>query len=140
MARKTLATYDASRVIVTLGGYVLDGFAKGTFIKVTTPTRYTYEAGVEAGARAKNVDVSGQVELTFLQTSDAHGKLHTLLTSDRGGNGAVPLIIKDFSGTFLMTATTAWVEKEPDYEMGDTISSWSWTIAYDSAEIYAAGN
>ena len=140
MAPKALATYDPSKVVVTLDGNVIDGFASGTFLKVTTPELYTDEAGINAVARLKTADRRCTVELTLIQTSNAHLVLDGIKVLDEGGNGVGPLIIKDFSGNTIFSALTCWISKEPEYEFGSEIANWTWTLRTDDYTAVAGGN
>ena len=142
MATKALATYDPGKVVVTIGPSfaVVDGFADGTFVNITTPDLYESTAGVNAVARVKKTDRRCQITLTLLQTSNANLTLSGIRTLDVGGNGVGPCIIKDGSGNSLFMALTTWIRKGPDVTYGTEIENREWVLESDDFEVIDGGN
>jgi hypothetical protein len=122
-------TYDPKKVIVTFGTLALSGYMDGTFITIT-PEGDAFEKHKGADGSIDRVNknsYSFEVSLVLKQTAPANVSLAGLKYADQESNkGILPLTIKDFSGTSLFTATSAWLRREPDSEFGDSMSSRTW--------------
>lgn len=126
-----MKTYDPAQVVVTLGPYLLSGFAEGTFIKVSRDEdAFSKKTGVDGEtARARNKNRAGSVEVTLLQSSQSNDTLSQIAQADEvGGQGVYPLMIKDLLGTTLVSAPFAWVKKLADVEDGKEIVDRAWTL------------
>jgi hypothetical protein len=124
-------TYDPALVVVTLGPYLLSGFAEGTFIKVSRDEdAFTDKTGTDGEtARARNKNRAGEVELTFLQTSASNDILSGLAQAgELTGTDVLPLLIKDLLGTTLVSALNAWPKKIADVEEAKEITDRAWTL------------
>jgi hypothetical protein len=124
-------TYDPAQIVVTLGPYLLSGFAEGTFVKVSRDEdAFLKKTGVDGEtARARNKNRGGKVELTLLQSSASNDTLSAIAQAgELTGTDVYPLLIKDLLGTTLVMAPLAWPQKPADVEEGKEISDRAWTI------------
>lgn len=135
-----MRSYDPTEVTFSYNGQVIDGYAAGTFIKASrNQDTWTLQMGNSGkGARSRNPDKSGRVELTLLTSSPANAILAAFAAADElRGEGVGELLIKD-RGTELAScqAQNAWVIKPPDWERAKEVGEVTWTI--ESDEIYIA--
>ena len=129
-------TYNPKKIIVTLGEYLLSGFAEGTFVRV----EYNADAfSMSAGAygdtvRVQSHDRTGMVTLTLMQSSLSNDALDALAAQDESsGAGVRQLRITDQNGTTRVFGLNAWVKKKATAEYGTDASTREWVI--DVAEL-----
>ena len=140
-----LTTYDPSQIVMTFGAFTLKGFADGTFINVTR-VEDTYKTKVGAdgeGARARQLDSSGIVELTLLQTSASNAVLAALHKADEAapnGTPPLPLLVKDLEGFSLTVAPLAWIMKPPDEGYSKEVGERLWRFASANLRVLSGGN
>jgi len=109
-----LSTYDPKQVVVIIGGHIVSGYADGTFVNVErNEDSFALTVGSDGDAcRSNNQNRSGRITLTLGQWSESNTFLSALVSADElSGNGVVPALVKDNSGTSLHTAENAWVVK-----------------------------
>jgi hypothetical protein len=126
-----LKTYDPAKVMITLGGVPITGFADGTFVSVEPAgDRFTKKVGADGEvSRTKSNDNTSRVTLTLKQTSLSNTYLNTLKESDRLLNAGVrPLSITDLSGTTILFWPQAWVAAVPGQEFGKEEGDRAWVI------------
>lgn len=126
-----MKTYDPAQIVVTLGPYLISGFAEGTFVKVSRDEdAFLKKVGVDGeSARARNKNRAGSVELTLLQSSASNDTLSSIALADElAGQGVYPLMIKDLQGTTLVMAPNAWVKKVADVEEAKEITDRAWVL------------
>lgn len=136
-------TFDPKAVEIILAGISFEGYADGTFVTVARDNdSFSSLVGSDGeGARALSNDKSGTITATLLQTSVTNAALSALANLDEAtGDGVGPLLIKDNSGTTLVSAETAWILKPADIEFGREISNREWTIKTDSLTMLHGGN
>lgn len=83
------------------------------------------------GEVGRSVDPNScfEVEISLASTSKSNDYLSNAYNQDRdNGNGKMPLMIKDLSGTTLFFADEAWVQNFPEAGKGRQIDSVSWTL------------
>jgi hypothetical protein len=127
----SVSTYDPQKVVLTIGGAIMGGFADGTFITAQREgDSFTKVTGADGRtSRAKSSDKSGNVVLTLLQTSPSNDVLSAIIAADEiSGAGVVPLICKDAGGTTILFSGTAWIRKPANVEFGKEITNREWTI------------
>lgn len=135
--------YDPKQFTCIIGGKIMHGFADSTYIKVKRNQQaFNLKVGVDGeGTRAKSNDLSGQVEISLMQSSSANDDLTSFALADQLTNtGAVPVIVKDVSGRTVCSAVTGWVQKFPEIEFAKETSVWTWTIETDSLQMFVGGN
>lgn len=136
-------TYDPKQVAVIFGGTTLSGFTDGTFINVErNENAFNLKVGVDGiGTRAKTNNLSGKVTITLHQSSSSNNYLSGVAAADELSNsGALPLLIRDASGTSLFTSLTAWVQKYANGEFGKEVSNRVWVLETDTIVIFDGGN
>jgi hypothetical protein len=127
-------TYDPKEVTVTYGGYDLNGFSDGTKVTVEfNEDAWTLQVGVDGeGTRSKSNNRSGRVTIQLMQSSDSNEIMTGISELDRLSNaGALPLMVKDSSGTSIHTAETAWIVKSPMSEYGVEAGPREWILETD---------
>jgi hypothetical protein len=136
-----LKTYDPELVSVIFGVSEITGFADGTFVKISMPQSYDKVSGVNVITRVKKTGLFYGIELTLQQSSPSNLVLSGLYAIDRGGNGVLPLLVKDGSGNTIVTFLTAWIEKAADISFGTGHENYVWTLcADDNALVVWGGN
>ena len=136
-------TYDASKVAVIIGGFVMGGYADGSFINVEhDEDAFALQIGTDGeGTRSKTNNRAGTVTLTLQQGSDSNDVLSGFAAADQIGNsGLFPLLIKDGSGRTVHQATTAWIQKMPATEFGREAGQREWVIRTDELISFVGGN
>jgi len=136
-------TLDPAKVVISVGGVPISGYADGTFIRVERSSdMFSKVIGADGKtARAKSNDRSGTVILTLLQTSPSNDVLSGLAILDELQNsGVVPIGATDLSGATTIFSGTGWVRKMPDWEAGKEIGNIEWTIDCADLEIFIGGN
>lgn len=132
-----LTQYSPASVLVSIKGFPIIHFAKGTFIKHTyNVDQSTLTMGSDGhGVRTITADLSGTIEIVLLQGSPSNDYLATLAAIDRN-----PLTLGAGQGSFLMTdlfnvtkvsAAQCWVKKVADVERGDEAASVTWMLESD---------
>lgn len=133
-----MRTYDPSSVVFTFFGAEISGYAEGTFIKYEQEEDAYKKVvgGTGEVARTKTSNTSGSFTITLLQTSPSNDFLSSVAELDRRSNGGVgAALLKDLSGNTIISASEAWIRKQPSTEFGNEISSREWII--DTAEVSA---
>ncbi len=137
-------TYDPASISIVLGSVLMSGFADGTFVKVTmNDDAWKLHVGADGqGSRAKSANRSATIEVTLAQTSPINNFLADLAAVDDATPGGAPsaLFIKDFNGTTVLRAESAWVKKLPDVEFGKEVGDRVWTIETDRLVSFVGGN
>lgn len=136
-------TYNPKKVAVIAGGFLMNGFADGTFVKVAfNNDQWTLQMGADGeGTRSKSNDFSAQVEITLMQSSDSNSILQGFWSSDSlSDSGVFPLLIKDNSGRSLFVAEQAWVKKQPDAEFAKEAGPRVWVLETDKLIPFEGGN
>lgn len=127
----SIATYDPSEVICSIGEILVSGYAEGTYLVVEMDedafTKYTGSGGEVARARNKNK--GGTLTLTLMQTSPVNDLLSALQAADDlSGTGVRPVFIKDNLGTTKVSVANAWVKKMPAHEYAKELGTRVWVI------------
>lgn len=139
-----LRTYDAKKVVITLGSHTVTGYADGTFVSIEPEGDGTVaQAGADGEvARSLSNNPLHTVALTLQQTSPSNDALSELLRLDRasGGRGVVALQVRDLRGTSLFAASQAWVVNNPTVEYATELSDREWTLMAVITESNVGGN
>ena len=129
-------TYDFKKCKLILGGVPIQGFADGTGIVIErTNDSFSMVSGADGKvSRAKSNDYTGRLTITTKQTSPSNDYLSALLQLDEASNnGVVPMLLQDFGGTTLATASAAWGVKPPNIELAKEITNREWL--FDLADL-----
>lgn len=125
-----MQTYSPEDVILSIGGYLMSGYADGSFITVERETdAYTKLVGADGEvSRTRSANRSGALTLTLKQTSDGNRILGTFLASDEtDDSGVFDCFLKDNLGNTLFTGE-GWIRKPPAMEYGSEESNREWGI------------
>lgn len=115
-------TYDPKKMTVIFGNIIISGYDEGTFINVETEGD-----GIKAiigcdQEIVRSIDPSSvlkTVTVTLLQSSSSNDKLSQIVDKDnQSGDGIMPLVIKDLTGTSYMISDQAWITKKPNLQRG----------------------
>jgi hypothetical protein len=139
----SLKTYDPKKVILTIGGVPMGGFADGTFISLErTSDAYAIHSGADGEvARAKSNDKTAQLTITLAQTSDSNAVLSAIAQLDERANaGVVPVILKEIGGLTTAFAGTCWVRKMANVEYAKEITNREWVLDMAESTMFVGGN
>lgn len=132
-------TYDPSKVIITIDGVSLHGFADGDFLTAKLDEdRYAKLKGIDGEiSRVLNNSTSGTLEFTLSSASAVNYELNGF-NPEFGYLKTYPITIADLSGKTVCGAENAWLKKTPDLTFGKEIGEYKWvfdcaqmTIVYD---------
>jgi len=135
-------TYDPQKVVLSVVGNAIVGFAAGTFVKCSRDEdAFTKTVGAGGDvARTRNANRSGSIEITLLASSPSNDVLSALAAKDElSGTGVGPAMIKDGSGTALASAQNCWVKKLPDFERAKELGETVWLIDCDVLSMTIGG-
>lgn len=136
-------TYDPKKVIVTFGTIVMTGFAAGTFITITrNGDVFEKERGADGTVDRINKNATDfSIAMTIKQTSITNDLLSTVMIADINSNsGIFPFTVKDLGGTELFFAGQAWIAKDPDDELSDSLTPREWRFDTGPATKFTGGN
>lgn len=137
-------TYDATKVIVTIGGIIITGFADGDYIKAKRSSDlYTKYVGADGEvSRSKTADKSGEIEVILGQTSSSNDELSAMfnLALLGGVDGTFPIGVVDLSGRSVIAAANCWLRTAPEATFGVEISERSWMFDTASLSYQIGGN
>ncbi len=139
----SVKTYNPKDVLIIVGPVIVEGYADGTFVNVARDNpSWSKAIGSDGeGARARSNDQGGSVTITLMQTSASNPQLSALsLLDEQTGDGVVPLLVTDRSGTSLFEAETAWIEKPADSAFGREIENREWVIQTDNLKMLVGDN
>ncbi|MBX9771683.1 MAG: DUF3277 family protein [Candidatus Obscuribacterales bacterium] len=137
-------TYAAEKVIVTIGGVILSGFADGDFVTAKyDEDRFTSKTGADGEVgRAKNASKTGTIEIVLSASSFANDELSLLFNLGQmaGITPTIPVAVVDLSGRSLAAAADAWLKTTPDMVFGKEITDRTWTFACAGLTLSYGGN
>ena len=136
-------TYAPKKVVVTIAGVDMTGYADGTFVEVEhTSDRFTTAVGADGEVtRVASSDNSGTITLTLQQSSSSNDILSALAEADRTSlSGKFPIQVKDTNGASIHVASTAWFQKVAPAAFAGDISDRAWVIACADLESLPGGN
>jgi len=136
-------TYDPLQIIIVFGGFIIDGFADGTFVTIDfNNDLYTLKMGSQGdGTRSKSNDLSALITVTLQQTSPSNASFQGLKTADELRNaGIASFLMKDLLGNDLATAETAWIRKSPTNENAKESGTRAWPIETDNLTMLTLGH
>jgi hypothetical protein len=132
-ANPLVGTYDPKKVIITLGGVPIGGYADGTFVQVDPNSEtWTRKVGADGEvARALSNDNTHTIQITLMQTSLSNIYLRTVMNADKlTGLGMLPLNIIDLSlgSPEEHFWPQAWVSTDPSTGRAKETTDVQWTI------------
>lgn len=129
MAR--LGYIDPSKVIITIGPYQVEGYAKGEFAAIKfNSDQFTLIVGSGGdGSRAKSNDRSARITLKLLQTAAANSILMTAFRLDQAsGITTFPFSLTDLANAETYLSTHTWISKIPDASFSNEDVAREWTL------------
>ena len=138
-----MPTYSPKKVVLSVAGQAISGYADGTFLSVERNTdAFSHTSGADGEiARMASADNSGTITLTLLQTSASNDLLSSLHEADRISNNAKFVVGgEDKNGTTVFSGLEAWIPKLATVEEGNEISNREWRIVVSNLNIFVGGN
>ena len=130
-------TYAAEKVIVTVGGVIVTGFADGDFVTAKyDEDRATKKVGADGEVgRSRTASKAGTIEVVISATSKANDELSALfnLAQIGGFDTPIPVGIADLSGRSVAGASKCWLKTAPDMVFGKEIGDRTWV--FDCADL-----
>lgn len=137
-------TYAPSEVDANVLGIGVEGWANGEFISITPESpSFTFKRAMDGSTQAKlNRYQSYLVTLTLDQSSPTNTYLHLVYKLFRryGMPFALPLLIRDKSGSTTFFATDVWIENEPSTSFSTTLTTAKWEFRCQNASYTKGGN
>ncbi len=124
-------SYNPARVVVTVAGQQITGFADGTFVQVEPLSDgVSSQAGADGEvARALSSDHRHGVTLTLQQTSPSNAVLSALTDVDQATcGGTFPITVQDLCGSQLFAAPQAWPVRKAKVEYSNEITPREWVF------------
>ncbi len=138
-----MQTYSPLNVNVVVGTILIDQFGPDSMIKVArNQDGWTYQPSNSGrGARSRNPDKSGRLEITVLASAPCNGLLSALaLLDEKTGQGVGGIMVKDRSTAQAKCAgQNSWVVKWPDWERAKEVGTVTWILECDELEIFHDG-
>lgn len=138
-----MQTYDPTKVTLSILGNTITGYAPDSFVKVSrAEDGFMLTIGADGrGARTRNANKSGQIEITLLAASVSNDVLSALAVLDElTGQGVGPALIKDSSSLLSVAAAqNSWIKKIPDLERAKELGNVTWVIETDHIDIFNSG-
>jgi hypothetical protein len=130
-ANPLVGTYDPKKVIITLGGVPISGYADGTFVQVD-PNGETWIRKVGADgevSRSLSNDNTHTIQITLGQMSLSNPYLRTVMNADKlTGLGMLPLSFTDLNTAETHFWPQAWVSTTPSLGRAKETTDTQWTI------------
>jgi hypothetical protein len=124
-------TYDPKKVIITLGGVPISGYADGTFVQIDPNSEtWTKKVGADGEvARSLTNDNTHTIQITLMQTSLSNAYLRTVMNADKlTGLGMLPLSFTDLNTMEEYFWPQAWVSTDPSTGRAKETTDMQWTI------------
>jgi len=132
-----MKTYDPKKVILSIGGVQMQGFAEGTFITLERNSDAFTENSGSTGeeTRTKSNNKFSTLTTTFVQTSPSNDVLSALAKLDElEGKGVVPVILKEIGGTTNAFSGAGYIKKKAAITYGKEISNREWRLTLSDSE------
>lgn len=139
----SVRTYDPKRVVLTVGGFPIGGYADGTFIQHEyDEDAYSKVSGADGfSSRAKSQNNDSMLTITLAQTSPSNDTLSAIALADKLSNtGVVPVVCKDIGGTTVLFSANGWVRKQANLEFGKEITNREWILDLTDTDLVVGSN
>ena len=124
-----MLTYDPRRVIVIFGTKQLTGMAEDDMVTIEPlgDGAVQYVGADGEVARSMDPNRTYKVTVNLASTSKSNDYLSRIYNLDRQtGKGILPLLVKDLSGTTLLSADEAYIHNLPEAGKNREIASQAW--------------
>lgn len=142
---QAVVTYDFSQVKLVVGGFLIEGFEKGSSIKVARDEDgFTDSVGADGKTvRSRNHNRNGSIEIKLQAGAPANAILSGLAIADEASGGApVPIGLVDLNANPLTPGGAAtqsgWVKKLADGEFQSEAQPRDWVLRMADMD-YAVG-
>jgi hypothetical protein len=130
--------YDPKQVTLTIGGQTVTGFAEGSKVTITKTD------GLTSTTRGMDGDISidiinmvdGTATFTLLHNTSFNDTMRDWAYSYRSKTTRIPYVpfeMNDPSGGKI--STVAWLETQPDYDVGQATGEQAWTVHLQDAVV-----
>ena len=141
----SVQSYSPLLVNLFVTGVAITGYADGTFIEAKRDKKvYTKKVGAHGDiTRTRSADKSGTITIHLHQSSPANDALSALVIADelaQAGTIVFPVMIKDLSGTTLISAPDAWIEGYADAMFAEEVGNRAWVFHCGTMAIFNGGN
>ena len=137
-------TYSADKVVVTIGGVIVTGFADGDFVTAKyDEDRSTKKVGADGEVgRSRNPSKAGTIEVILSASSKANDELSALFNLKQigGFETPIPVGIADLSGRSVASSSKSWLKTAPDMTFGKEIGDRTWVIDCADLTLSYGGN
>ena len=136
------SSYDPQKVALTIGLHLVGGYAEGTFITPTflSDANILVMGGLGVGTMVHTHNRSAEISFVLQQSSASNDRL-TLIFEANSQGLFVPLVLRDGSGTTLLTAATAFIKKLPDASQStNSVENRTWVVTTDKLLGNIGGN
>lgn len=125
--------YDPAGVAVVFGGFLITGFAKGSFIRIVrSQANFTHSVSADGREHVRNKtnDRSAMCEIMLEQTALANLVLSNAASRDEAqGDVVVPFAVTDVNSPDTIYASgKAWIEKPADAVLAEQSQPRTWQI------------
>lgn len=137
-----MKTFNSTDLKIVYGGVEITGLSAGQFIDISYDDDiYKYMNGVDGEvARVKSGKLMATVVIRLLQTSASNDVLSGFMIADIAGNIPQDLIIKDLSGTSIMTGVQSSIPKFANSGYSEDPINREWTIKVPRLLSFIGGN
>lgn len=135
--------YDPVNYPLIIAGQIIAEFFDGTFITVEKPeddfTPHVGAYGDVALSRVRNEMV--QIDFVLQQTSPSNEVLSAMLELHKA-TGVPPgaAMLRDVTGTTVVSGDSCWLTKPPTAELGTEVSGRTWRLMMPKGRMHIGGN
>jgi len=137
------STFDFNRCNITLGGFVITGFADADDAVLITRRNDMWDliSGADGDSVfVKKSDFSGLVTLKLLPSSTSNEILSSIAFGQgQSGELPVPFLYQDENGNTVAAAEKAVIMKFPDHATGKNLGSNDWMILCADLSVFIGG-
>lgn len=126
-----MKTYNSKKVTISCGYHIVSGFAEDSFVTISeTGDGVTSVAGADGEvARSVSPDPRKTIKISLMQNSGSNNFFRKQYNKDKSdGSGTFPVLIKDLTDGTIFSASSAWVNKTPDWTRGKAVGNQEWEL------------
>lgn len=141
MASAPNYTYDPLKVVVAVGGNIIEGFARGESIGADyDEDHWAYTPGWGYGARTFNNNRQGMITLSLLHVSPSNAILQSYIAAAFAKNpDTFTALITDNNGAEIVSADVAWVQKAARRGWSNDLPTREWTLKTGNLKFVGGG-
>jgi hypothetical protein len=140
-----LKQFYIDQVSLVACGIPVSGFFEGDVITVEyNEEAFALSKGVDGeNCRTRTNDNSARITFTLMQSADVNillSALHNLDKTTPNGDGVLPSLVKDNSGTTVIGCENSWIVKSAAVTYGREAKGREWIIETDFLNDLVGGN